>query len=152
MLENPFLSTPQVESPASRSWAAGLLFGLQGPKQSSFNQADVPSEEADAFNQGVLASQDAAINGLEFEQTCVDLNVEPASLLHFTIDASIEWSLRELRCMRFTATKCDEVALVFRDMDFGVSAAKTFVLPGSAVVVHWWDRSMGSGNHFHFKE
>jgi hypothetical protein len=90
MIKNPFLSVPQVESPQSRSWAAGFLYGFQGPAQSSFAQEDVPTEDRDAFNLGVLAGQDAAINGLSLENVCVDLNVEPPSLVHFTTDAATE--------------------------------------------------------------
>jgi hypothetical protein len=90
MIQNPFLTVPQVESPASRSWASGFLFGFQGPEQSTFAQADVPTEDRDAFNLGVLAGQSAAINGLEFTDTCVDLAVERPSGPHFAADATTE--------------------------------------------------------------
>jgi hypothetical protein len=90
MVENPFLTVPQVESPASRSWEAGFLYGFQGPRQSSLAQGDVEAEDTDAFNQGVLAGQTSAIEGLELADVCVDLNVEGPSLLHFAIDAGAE--------------------------------------------------------------
>jgi hypothetical protein len=90
MIENPFLTVPQIESPQSRSWEAGFLYGFQGPEQSSFAQEDVPTEDRDAFNSGVLAGQDAAINGLLLDNICVDLNVEPPSLAHFLTDAGTE--------------------------------------------------------------
>ncbi len=38
--------------------------------------ADIAPEDADAFDHGVLAGQDAAINGLPLSTSCVDLNVE----------------------------------------------------------------------------
>jgi hypothetical protein len=90
MVENPFLTVPQVESPASRSWEAGFLYGFQGPRQSSLAQGDVEAEDTDAFNQGVLAGQTSAIEGLELADVCVDLNVEGPSLLHFAVDAGAE--------------------------------------------------------------
>jgi hypothetical protein len=76
MLQNPFLIPPQVESPQSRSWGFGFAFGFQGPEQSTMTSVDIQPEDADAFNQGVLAGQDAAINGLSLPQPCVDLNAE----------------------------------------------------------------------------
>lgn len=74
--ENPFLSPPQVESPQSRSWGFGFAFGFQGPEQSAMTPADIQPEDSDTFAQGVLAGQDAAINGLSLEQPCIDLNAE----------------------------------------------------------------------------
>lgn len=90
MAGNPFLAVPQVESPASRSWEAGFLYGFLGPRQSAFAQADVETEDRDAFNAGVLVGQTAAIEGLELPNVCIDLNVEGPSLLHFLIDAGAE--------------------------------------------------------------
>jgi hypothetical protein len=88
-LQNPFLTPPQVESPQSRSWAMGFAFGFQGPEQSSMTPADI-AEDADAFNQGVLAGQDAAINGLLLPQPCVDLNAEGPGAAEFELDGDIE--------------------------------------------------------------
>lgn len=80
-MENPFLTPPQVESPQSRSWGVGFIYGFQGPAMSSMTTEDVAPEDFDAFDMGVLAGQDAAINGLEFASPCVDLNREGPSLL-----------------------------------------------------------------------
>jgi hypothetical protein len=78
MIENPFLIPPQVEGPQSRSWGSGFIFGFQGPPQSVEPGTDFAVEDLDAFNQGVLAGQQAAIDGLEIaESSCVDLNREP---------------------------------------------------------------------------
>lgn len=82
MLENPFLVPPQVESPQSRSWAQGFVWGFEGPANSSLPQDDLTIEDNDAFDRGVLVGQDSAINGLELDHPCVDLNVEPPALLH----------------------------------------------------------------------
>jgi hypothetical protein len=78
-MDNPFLTPPQVESPQSRSWGLGFLYGFQGPAQSTMTPADIQPEDADAFDQGVLAGQDTAINGLPLSNTCLDLNVEGPS-------------------------------------------------------------------------
>lgn len=86
MLQNPFLTLPQVESPQSRSWAMGFAFGFQGPAQSTMTPAEIQPEDADAFNLGVLAGQDASINGLSLAQACVDLNSEGPSVPHFVTD------------------------------------------------------------------
>ena len=88
-MENPYLTTPQVEGPQSRSWSAGFLYGFQGPAQSSTAQGDVQSEDTDAFNEGVLAGQDAAVNGLPFEPGCVDLNVERPEFAHIAATESL---------------------------------------------------------------
>lgn len=90
MIQNPYLTIPQVESDSSRSWEQGFLYGFQGPDQSSTAQGDVETADSDAFNQGVLDGQTAAINGLELDNSCVDLNVEPPSMAHFAVDAGVE--------------------------------------------------------------
>jgi hypothetical protein len=90
MLENPFLTPPQVESRQSRSWAMGFAFGFQGPAQSTMTPADIQPEDADAFNEGVLAGQNAAINGLALAAPCVDLNSEGPSVPHFAVDGTLE--------------------------------------------------------------
>jgi hypothetical protein len=74
-MENPFLTPPQVESPQSRSWGMGFAYGFEGPAQSSPAPTDIGPEDADAFDLGVLAGQDSAINGLALASSCIDLNV-----------------------------------------------------------------------------
>lgn len=92
-LQNPFLEVPQVESPQSRSWALGFAFGFQGPAESSMAPTEIAPEDADAFDQGVLAGQDAAINGLEFPNVCVDLHSEGPSVPHLAVDGTVEGGL-----------------------------------------------------------
>jgi hypothetical protein len=78
MIENPFLVPPQVESPQSRSWGRGFAFGFQGPPASVAPGTDFDVEDLDAFNEGTLAGQNAAIQGLAFtDDPCVDLHREP---------------------------------------------------------------------------
>jgi hypothetical protein len=88
-MENPYLTPPQVESPQSRSWGLGFLYGYQGPAQSSIPQSDVGAEDAAAFDQGVLAGQDAAINGLPLDSNCVDLNVERPDFLSLEVGSGV---------------------------------------------------------------
>jgi hypothetical protein len=97
MIENPFLTPPQVESPQSRSWGFGFAFGFQGPAFSSMTPTDIQPEDPDAFQQGVLAGQDAAANGLKLDSTCVDLNAKGPTLEHFAVEApeGVAW-LKEL--------------------------------------------------------
>ena len=77
MLQNPFLTVPQAESPQSRSWSRGLVFGFQSDPASVAEPTDVQSEDPEAFQQGVMAGQQAAINGLDIiRDPCVDLNRE----------------------------------------------------------------------------
>jgi hypothetical protein len=90
MITNPFLTPPQVEGPQSRSWAAGFLFGFQGPAFSVSAPSDLPIEDLDAFEMGSLAGQQAAIDGWATTDQCIDLNVEPPSLAHFGADLTIE--------------------------------------------------------------
>jgi hypothetical protein len=85
-LQNPFLTPPQVESAQSRSWAMGFAFGFQGPEQSTMTPADIQPEDGDAFNQGVLAGQNAAINGLSLPQPCIDLHAEGGLGPHLLMD------------------------------------------------------------------
>lgn len=89
-MENPYLSVPQVENAQSRSWASGFLFGFQGPEDSTMAQDDVETEDRDAFNEGVLAGQGSAINGLDFGDSCVDLNVEGPSTGEIAADLGAE--------------------------------------------------------------
>jgi hypothetical protein len=54
------------------------VFGFQGPPESIEPGSDFSVEDLDAFNEGVLAGQTAAIEGLPFvDNPCVDLHREP---------------------------------------------------------------------------
>jgi hypothetical protein len=89
-VDNPYLQPPYIEGPQSRSWAQGFTYGFQGPDYSSIMPADVQTEDPDAFNQGVLVGQSAAINGIDLREACVDLNVERPHLEHIAIEISPE--------------------------------------------------------------
>ena len=90
MIENPFLTPPQVPSGKSESWSMGFAFGFQGPAESTMTPADIDPPDADAFDIGVLAGQDAAINGVPLANTCVDLNSEGPSVPHLGAEGGIE--------------------------------------------------------------
>src|SRR5258708_24235086 len=77
MIENPFLRPPQVEGPFFAAWQRGFVFGFQGPPASVPHPAIEDPEASNAFDQGVLAGQDAAINGFPVQADCVDLREEP---------------------------------------------------------------------------
>jgi hypothetical protein len=64
----------------------GFAYGFQGPAQSTMTPADIQPEDADAFDQGVLAGQGAAINGLSLPQPCVDLHAEGGIGPHLVLD------------------------------------------------------------------
>ena len=50
--------------------------------------ASIDPEDADAFDQGVLAGQDAAINGLSLSTPCVNLNAEGPSVPHLAVEGA----------------------------------------------------------------
>lgn len=83
---NPYLAPPQVESPKSRSWGYGFAYGFQGPTQSSMTPDDIQPEDADAFDEGVLAGQDAAIHGVPLDNSCIDLHAEGPTLAHLALE------------------------------------------------------------------
>ena len=64
----------------------GFAFGFQGPEQSTMTPVDIQPEDADAFNQGLLAGQNAAINGLSLPQPCIDLHAEGGLGPHLLMD------------------------------------------------------------------
>ena len=49
MIENPFLTPPQVPSGKSESWSMGFAFGFQGPAESTMTPADIDPPDADAL-------------------------------------------------------------------------------------------------------
>ncbi|HME09426.1 MAG TPA: hypothetical protein VKG25_20370 [Bryobacteraceae bacterium] len=114
MIQNPFLTIPQVESPASRSWGLGFAFGFQGPAQSTMTPADIQPEDADAFDSGVLAGQNAAIDGIPFNNPCVDLNAEGPSVPHLAVDGTIEGGITLFAVIKhgFALSLLDGVLLV----------------------------------------
>jgi hypothetical protein len=77
MIENPFLRPPLLESPQSKAWAMGFAFGFQGPPASVPRPLDIEPDASDAFDQGMLAGQQAAIDGFPVQVECVDLREEP---------------------------------------------------------------------------
>jgi len=66
----------------------GFAFGFQGPAMSTMTPTDINPEDADAFDKGVLAGQDAAIEGLVLAEPCVVLNSEGPTLPHMAIEGA----------------------------------------------------------------
>ncbi len=114
MIANPFLTPPQIESPQSRSWAMGFAFGFQGPEESSITPAEINPEDADAFDQGVLVGQDAAINGLSLATACVDLNAKGPTGPHLLATEGPEGGilLYSLIGTHFVAAVAESVLLI----------------------------------------
>jgi hypothetical protein len=72
MIENPFDRDPFEPSQAF-AWGQGFLFGLTGPLESVDQAPDsITDDVRDAFNEGVLSGQDAAIHGLDIFPACID--------------------------------------------------------------------------------
>jgi hypothetical protein len=76
MITNPFDQSPFAPEQA-QAWGQGFLFGLTGPFEST---EEIPLELdetlTDAFEQGRLAGQQSAINGLDVLPQCTDLLLE----------------------------------------------------------------------------
>jgi hypothetical protein len=71
---NPYLGT-EFEG----GWAMGFAWGFAGPAFSEDPPLVIAPEEVDIFNEGVLAGQQAAIEGLSVEPACVSLEQEVSS-------------------------------------------------------------------------
>lgn len=98
MITNPFLGTPQ-----EAGWAMGFAFGFSSPPQSVPPPGVIAPELVDAFNEGVLVGQQAAIEGFEFGAECIDTIEEHSfgSLVFHSATPVIEighgiWELRNL--------------------------------------------------------
>jgi hypothetical protein len=92
----------------------GFAFGFQGPEQSTMTPATINPEDADAFDQGVLVGQDAAINGLSLATPCIDLNAEGPTLPHIVATEGLEVGvlLYSLVAAHFAAAVAESVLLV----------------------------------------
>jgi hypothetical protein len=71
MITNPHLGT-ELES----GWAMGFAWGFIGPAFSVDPPLVIAPELMDAFNEGVLVGQQAAIEGLPINPACVSLEQE----------------------------------------------------------------------------
>jgi hypothetical protein len=85
VITNPFDQDPFDPSQAV-AWGQGFLFGLTGPFESTEQAPDSITEDVrEAFEQGVLAGQQSAIDGLDVFPQCVDTE-EPE---HIPLAASL---------------------------------------------------------------
>jgi hypothetical protein len=76
MVTNPYLPSPS----RADAWAKGFIVGFSGPEYSTEPPAELDSDDAAAYSEGVLAGQQAAINGLALTATCIPAR-EPESPL-----------------------------------------------------------------------
>jgi hypothetical protein len=67
MLVDPFLGTPQ-----EGGWPMGFAFGFMGPNVTDPPPSVIAPELIDAFNQGRLAGQQAAVDGVALSSECMD--------------------------------------------------------------------------------
>jgi len=95
MISNPFPSP----STSSVAWANGFFKGFAGPNQSIEPPSDVVESDIDAFNAGVLAGQQGAIDGLELSDPCVRAAEESSEAAHVVTGLELlhgAWELRKL--------------------------------------------------------
>lgn len=73
------LSNPHRGTDLEAGWAMGCSWGYVGPGHSVDPPLVIAPELMDAFNEGVLAGQQAAIEGLDTGISCVSLQQEVSS-------------------------------------------------------------------------
>ena len=98
MIGNPF----PLPSTSAVAWANGFFNGFSGPDHSVAPPADMADSDADAFNAGVLAGQQGAIDGLEFSDPCVPAAEEGSEAAHVVTGVEIlhgVWELRHLETL-----------------------------------------------------
>jgi hypothetical protein len=66
----------------------GFAFGFMGPTFSDSPPAVIASDLINAFNEGQLVGQQAAVDGIELSSQCIDLSEEPP------VKEGLEWSGR----------------------------------------------------------
>lgn len=72
MNQNPYDTEPYAPEVAL-AWGEGFLYGLTGPLYSDDTLPEtVPGDHVDAFNEGRLAGQQEAINGITIAPDCID--------------------------------------------------------------------------------
>jgi hypothetical protein len=67
---------PHLGTDTEGGWAMGFAWGFVGPAFSSDPPMVIAPEQLDAFNEGVLAGQQSAIQGLPINPSCVSLEQE----------------------------------------------------------------------------
>jgi hypothetical protein len=68
------VSNPHLGESTEAGWAMGFAWGFQGPAFSQPPPKVIAPELIDVFNEGTLAGQQAAIDGLAFDPACVSLS------------------------------------------------------------------------------
>jgi hypothetical protein len=73
------VSNPHIGTPSEAGWAMGFAFGFVGPAFSTDPPLVIAPELIEAFQEGTLAGQQAAIDGLAIEPACVSLSQEASA-------------------------------------------------------------------------
>lgn len=95
MIDNPF----PLASASAPVWCNGFVLGLTGPDHSIDAPENVPQEDVDAFNAGVLAGQQVAVDGLSLSDPCVPAAEEGNEVGHAITGVEIlhaAWDMRKL--------------------------------------------------------
>src|SRR5262245_56815916 len=67
------IENPHLGEDTEAGWAMGFSWGFVGPAFSSDPPLVIAPDQFDAFNEGVLAGQQTAIDGLPLDKSCVSL-------------------------------------------------------------------------------
>lgn len=96
MITNPY-PTPSTSFGA---WANGFFSGLTGPSHSIAAPADIAPPDVDAFNAGVLAGQQSAVDGISLSTPCVSAMASSSEAVHVLSGAEILHGLWEMRSLK----------------------------------------------------
>lgn len=84
------ITNPHLGLPTEGGWAMGFAWGYIGPAFSKDPPSVIAPEQIDAFNEGTLAGQQAAIEGLDVDPPCISLTHEPSGAVEgFTLGLHI---------------------------------------------------------------
>jgi hypothetical protein len=70
------ITNPHAGTPTEPGWAMGFAFGFMGPNFTDSPPAVIAPELIDAFNEGRLVGQQAAIDGAALSSECMDASQE----------------------------------------------------------------------------
>lgn len=76
-LRDLMITNPHAGLPTEAGWTMGFSWGFNGPGLSQSPPLVIAPELVDAFNEGALAGQQSAIDGLEINTPCISLSVAP---------------------------------------------------------------------------
>jgi hypothetical protein len=78
-MAGPTFTNPHLGTETEGGWAMGFSWGFLGPAFSRDPPLVIAPEQIDAFNEGVLAGQQAAIDGISIEPPCFSIRQQASS-------------------------------------------------------------------------